>query len=93
MSKERITKEETIKILNNLSKALEKDLTFPYEVLKQRVLVDNNDVLLCDFAENAEKYLLDVVEDDSSWEISEESAEQLIREADGEVLAEIRKYL
>lgn len=59
----------------------------------RRVLVDNNDVLLCDFADNAEKYLLDVVEDDSSWEISEESAEQIIGEADGEVLAEIRKYL
>ena len=54
----------------------------------RRVLTDNNDVLLCD-VENPEEYLKNVVEDDSSWEMYDETVEELT--ADAEILAEIEK--
>lgn len=54
----------------------------------RRVLTDNNDVLLCDVEDPAE-YLKNAVEDDSSWEVYEESIEELT--ADAEILAEIEK--
>lgn len=58
----------------------------------RRVLNDNSAVLLCD-VEDPEAFLLDEVEDDSSWEIFENPIEDFTEFADNEVVAMIEKDL
>lgn len=58
----------------------------------RRVLNDNNDVLLCD-VEDPEAFLVDEVEDDSSWEIFENPIEDFTEFADNEVIAVVEKDL
>lgn len=58
----------------------------------RRVLNGNNDVLLCD-VEDPMAYLLNEVEDDSSWEIFENPIEDFTNFADNEVVAMVEKEI